>query len=1025
MTITRHRTRPFALSKGALAPIVAWGVALAIARLTGAAAVVLLLVASVVGFVASALAGWWRLRSVDIVAIAAPELATAGDNIAISVDHNDRSGSRVPIWIDVLGTRQALDLCTPTSLEVSIDESGIVDHIDLTVSTPGAPALVWWHRRFTVAIDSLHVAPIAAGPILPVAQTPAPTDGSTSSGDGPKVGELDGARPWRPGESQQSIHWPSTMRSGEIIAHDRATSTESRWTLPLDAAPAQLRYTIEDGLRRGHEVVLINTVDAEPSEALDDGEPIPVRQAGDAIRWSAIAAHRQNANAAPVARRIPVWNRQLSFGRSPETIRAVGTVSRLMTSVAALVAIWMLQGALLASPTARGFAFVGIAIATAGSLHYADGKRPLWTRMIVLVLALAALVRIAVQSSGIGGLLEALRGPMPDFLLLLVILHGAEIADRRTNRVHIAITGIVTAYAAGLRIDGAVGWWMLAWGIAAIGALCTTETRLPSRQTSERVDTHVGDRPARRAPRIVAWSAAGLVGTVALAAFVPVPDGPASLGLPALSNNDAIINESGALVGPDGNPASPSSDSPSRGALGQAGGYTGFSDTLDTSVRGDLGDEVVLRVRAPEPAFWRGQTFSEFDGRVWRVSEDADLSTLNGPTIQVPPTIGDLPERGTPTEEFVQTYNVIADLPNVIFGAGRVETVIFDGSVTTRTDGALRADRTLTAGTVYSVVSQRVDVTAETLRAQGDLGVRFAPFVERSDIAPFVAMPDSTTQRTIDLATDLRVERSTYDTVLAYQNWLSQNTKYDLNSPVPRGDAVDDFLFESQRGFCEQIASSLVVMLRSQGVPARLATGYIPGQRDRISGVFDVQASDAHAWVEVWFPDTGWESFDPTAEVPLAGDADRSTVGADAASALLDGVLERPLEIAGVITLGFAGLGAIRLLMMLRRRRARGPWGMLHDRFMALAVDAVTAPQAAHEITILLGPESPTSNVALEIADELDRVAFDPSHVPADDDRRRVADLMSAVERDVRTARGRRAQRELVGAPSAGVTSST
>ena len=59
-----------------------------------------------------------------------------------------------------------------------------------------------------------------------------------------------------------------------------------------------------------------------------------------------------------------------------------------------------------------------------------------------------------------------------------------------------------------------------------------------------------------------------------------------------------------------------------RGSLGPVGGYPGFSETLDTSVRGDLGDEIVMRVRAPEPAFWRGQTFTDFDGRTWTVSPD-------------------------------------------------------------------------------------------------------------------------------------------------------------------------------------------------------------------------------------------------------------------------------------------------------------------------------------------------------------------------------------------------------------------
>ena len=59
-------------------------------------------------------------------------------------------------------------------------------------------------------------------------------------------------------------------------------------------------------------------------------------------------------------------------------------------------------------------------------------------------------------------------------------------------------------------------------------------------------------------------------------------------------------------------------------------------------------------------------------------------------------------------------------------------------------------------------------------------------------------------------------------------------------------------------------------MLRTQGVPTRVATGYAAGTRDRIAGVYEVRASDAHAWVEVWFPETGWQAFDPTASVPFS-----------------------------------------------------------------------------------------------------------------------------------------------------------
>ncbi len=978
----RDRCRPDALSPGSLAFVGAWGVGLAIARLTGAAAVVLLLVAGAVALLGSVVAGRWRLRRVCVDAVAAPRTSTAGDEIALTVRHRDQGSSPVAVQVEILGVTSPLDPSGSTRIVVVVPDAGIVEHLELVVRSAGAPGMVWWRRRSRHAIDPLHVAPRADGAPLPVDRRSTVDPGESTGGDGPRIGDLDGTRPWRSGEGQQSIHWRSTLRSGEVIAFDRSASTETRWVLPLTAEAGRLRRTMEDGLRHGH------TVDVEVDG--ESGRTEPIRHRDDVLVWSAIAASRQATSTPPPPVRLAVWKRQVTRPERRESSVPLARGQRLLTALAAVIALNMLSGALDASLASRGAVTLGIAVATGLSFWASAGRRTVWIRALIALVALGALARIAVESAGIGGLLEALRGPLPDLLLLLVALHGAEIVDRRTNRVHVAITFVVVAYAAGLRIDGNVGVWLLAWGVVAVAAMTVGE---PGRRTNR----------VRFVP-VAAWSVIGLATTIGLAAFVPIPDGPASLGLPSLSPPDATIDSSGALLGPDGStsPAPSPGEAPARGALGQAAGYPGFSDTLDTAVRGDLGDEVVMRVRAPEPAFWRGQIFTEFDGRTWNVTPERGR-TVRGPQIDVRPTIGDLPATGTPTEEFVQTYIVEADLPNVIFGAGRPETVIFDGDVVTRSDGALRADRTLTDGTVYSVVSQRVDVTADALRAQGDLAEFFGRFESEPTVAVelerFLAIPDSTSQATIALATDLRVPGSTYDTILAYQAWMGLNTRYDLNAPVPDGDAVDDFLFGSQRGFCEQIASSLVVMLRSQGVPARLATGYVPGTRDRISGVFEVKASDAHAWVEVWFPETGWEAFDPTAEVPLAGDADRSTVGADAAGAILDGALSHPVEVGGVIALLGAAAGAVRGVGELLRRRRRGAWGLLHDRFMQLSPGAVTAPAAAARLVTLLGPDTFGPH---EVADTLDRVAFDPDHTPTGDDRRRVAADITSLERELR-----------------------
>lgn len=111
-----------------------------------------------------------------------------------------------------------------------------------------------------------------------------------------------------------------------------------------------------------------------------------------------------------------------------------------------------------------------------------------------------------------------------------------------------------------------------------------------------------------------------------------------------------------------------------------------------------------------------------------------------------------------------------------------------------------------------------------------------------------------------------------YEKVLAIERWLMQNTEYTLDiPPLPPGkDALDTFLFEDRKGFCEQIATAEVILLRLAGVPARLVSGYVPGQRSFFSGVYEVRGSDAHTWTEIYYPGIGWVESDPTYVVPKA-----------------------------------------------------------------------------------------------------------------------------------------------------------
>ncbi|GHU88451.1 hypothetical protein FACS1894202_04550 [Clostridia bacterium] len=131
-------------------------------------------------------------------------------------------------------------------------------------------------------------------------------------------------------------------------------------------------------------------------------------------------------------------------------------------------------------------------------------------------------------------------------------------------------------------------------------------------------------------------------------------------------------------------------------------------------------------------------------------------------------------------------------------------------------------------------------------------------------------LPDTITERTRELARSLMPEnQNAFDYTLAVQKYLSSSGSftYDLNAPeLPDGaDFVDFFLFESKTGYCTSFASSMVVMLRTMGIPARYCSGFMINPKQFSGGVYRVTSKDAHAWVEAYFDGVNWVEFDPTA----------------------------------------------------------------------------------------------------------------------------------------------------------------
>ena len=101
---------------------------------------------------------------------------------------------------------------------------------------------------------------------------------------------------------------------------------------------------------------------------------------------------------------------------------------------------------------------------------------------------------------------------------------------------------------------------------------------------------------------------------------------------------------------------------------------------------------------------------------------------------------------------------------------------------------------------------------------------------------------------------------------LAY--FRDQDFYYSRQPPLLFDDPVDEFLFQTRKGYCEHYASAFTVMMRQAGIPARVVTGYLGGEMNPLSDYMIVRQSDAHAWSEIWLEQQGWLRVDPTSIIP-------------------------------------------------------------------------------------------------------------------------------------------------------------
>jgi transglutaminase-like putative cysteine protease len=315
---------------------------------------------------------------------------------------------------------------------------------------------------------------------------------------------------------------------------------------------------------------------------------------------------------------------------------------------------------------------------------------------------------------------------------------------------------------------------------------------------------------------------------------------------------------------------------------------SGFSPEVNLGGIGQIqqSSNVVMHIqvqfgRLPRDPKWRGITLANFDGRHW----------WNSPEVPVRHGLGNGPLDLTRISNF-SFYSAPRSAPRLQTLSYRVVmepvglNLFFLAPVPLKINGDYQVLEIKADGSIYNNLRP-----GESSFAPGDgesaqtVGVYFAE-ADTRDPEPYVLDSNSTDYpphiatiylqlpgldpRVAQLARQVTASsRSNYTRAKAIEQYLQANFGYTLELPGMReADPLARFLFERKKGHCEYFASSMTMMLRTLGIPSRVVNGFRGGEYNDLTSSYIVREKDAHSWVEAYFPEYGWVTFDPTPPGP-------------------------------------------------------------------------------------------------------------------------------------------------------------
>jgi protein-glutamine gamma-glutamyltransferase len=307
---------------------------------------------------------------------------------------------------------------------------------------------------------------------------------------------------------------------------------------------------------------------------------------------------------------------------------------------------------------------------------------------------------------------------------------------------------------------------------------------------------------------------------------------------------------------------------------------SGFSDDVELGEIGEIkkNSTVVMRVTvdggiiAAQGVHWRGVALTKFDGKRW-FNEPHEPTTLSsseeGGWFRLNPEAAGAPQTGRPIH-----YTVLLEPigSTALFFANEAESV--RGHFTDDTGRSPYSQRRTYilqdfTGSIFNPYHNyaRIEYEANSLLPMAPTAaVRQAGADYPASIRETYLQLPKLDPRIPDLARQITArDINPYDQARSIESYLRSHYGYTLDlSGTPQADPLAYFLFQKRAGHCEYFAAAMTVMLRSLNVPARYINGFQTGEYNDIAGDLVVRASDAHSWVEAYFPGFGWLTFDPT-----------------------------------------------------------------------------------------------------------------------------------------------------------------